>query len=245
MVGAALVYAGGITVLVGVVLLFRSARRGLLVLAAGLILGTAGFLLPAPEHRVPVPETLLDRFTPEWQFDEVHTTHVDAPPERVYRAIKDVTAREILLFRTLTWIRRFGQAGPESILNAPEAMPLLEVATRTGFLKLAEEPGREIVVGTVLVAPAGVARPRTPDAFRTLTGPGYALATMNFRVTGDGSSGSILTTETRVYATDAAARRRFSKYWRVIYPGSALIRQMWLRAIERRAERAYQPAPDG
>jgi len=36
--------------------------------------------------------------------------------------------------------------------------------------------------------------------------------------------------------TDAATTRRFAAYWRVIYPGSALIRRMWLRAIKRRAE---------
>ena len=35
--------------------------------------------------------------------------------------------------------------------------------------------------------------------------------------------------------TVRAARRRFAAYWRVIYPGSAIIRRMWLRAIERRA----------
>ncbi len=37
-------------------------------------------------------------------------------------------------------------------------------------------------------------------------------------------------------ATDAQARRRFACYWRVIYPGSALIRRMWLRAVKKRAE---------
>ncbi|MBV8202739.1 MAG: hypothetical protein JOZ15_19150, partial [Acidobacteria bacterium] len=46
----------------------------------------------------------------------------------------------------------------------------------------------------------------------------------------------VVTTETRVNATDAATRRRFAAYWRVIYPGSSLIRSMWLRAIRRRAE---------
>jgi hypothetical protein len=35
---------------------------------------------------------------------------------------------------------------------------------------------------------------------------------------------------------DTAARQRFAAYWRVIYPGSALIRRMWLRAIARRTE---------
>ena len=59
---------------------------------------------------------------------------------------------------------------------------------------------------------------------------------MNFRIEPDGKGGSRLSTETRVFATDAASRRRFAAYWRVIYPGSALIRRMWLRAVRLRAE---------
>jgi hypothetical protein len=38
-----------------------------------------------------------------------------------------------------------------------------------------------------------------------------------------------------VFASSPSARRRFAAYWRVIYPGSAIIRRMWLRAIEHRA----------
>ena len=34
-------------------------------------------------------------------------------------------------------------------------------------------------------------------------------------------------------------------YWRVIYPGSALIRRMWLRAIERRAMTADRAVDAG
>ncbi len=37
--------------------------------------------------------------------------------------------------------------------------------------------------------------------------------------------------------TAGLAAPRFAIYWRVIYPGSALIRRMWLDAIRRRAER--------
>jgi hypothetical protein len=47
-----------------------------------------------------------------------------------------------------------------------------------------------------------------------------------------------LTTETRVYAAGAKAVRGFAAYWRMIYPGSSLIRRMWLRAIKLRAEAA-------
>ena len=182
--------------------------------------------------------TALDRLIPAYQFDEVHAVRIDAPPNRVYRAIKEVTAGEIRFFSMLTWIRRFGRPGPESILNAPERLPLLEVATRTAFLLLAEEPDRELVVGTVVATSPGSDdwRPSTPDAFVALTEPGFAKAAMNFRVEADGRGGSIVSTETRVFATDASTRRRFAIYWRVIYPGSALIRREWLRAVRRRAE---------
>jgi hypothetical protein len=45
-----------------------------------------------------------------------------------------------------------------------------------------------------------------------------------------------VTTETRILGTDAAGRRNFGLYWRVIHPGSAFIRRMWLAAIKKRAE---------
>jgi hypothetical protein len=140
----------------------------------------------------------------------------------------------------LTWIRRFGSPGTESILNAPPNEPILSVALRTSFMKLAEERDREIVLGTLVAAPPGW-RPNkekkpTPEDFKALHAPGFALAAMNFRVEDAGKGETLLTTETRVYATDASVRRKFAAYWRTIYPGSALIRVMWLRAIRHRAE---------
>jgi hypothetical protein len=245
MFGVILVYAGLISVFLGAVatlwplriLGLSSRRRGVSLLALGVLLVVVGWALPAPESRVASPSSRLDEFMPVWQFSELHTTRVKAPPERVFRAIHEVTANEILFFQALTWIRRFGRPGPESILNAPERRPILEVATRTSFLQLAEEPDREIVVGTLVVAPRGtiIGKP-TPEGFKALELPGFAKAAMNFRVEADGAGGSILSTETRVYATDGASKRRFAAYWRVIYPGSALIRRMWLRAIVHRAE---------
>jgi hypothetical protein len=216
----------------------RSRRGAAAVLAAGVLLGVVGMILPAHETRIAPLRSRLDEFAPAYQFHESHATHVEATPAQTFRAIRAITADEILLFRALTSIRRFGRAGPESILNAPEKQPLLDVATRTSFLLLAEDADREVVVGTLVVAPAGF-RPRgrpMPDAFKRLSDPGFAKATMNFRVEPDGAGGSHVTTETRVFATDAASRYRFAAYWRVIYPGSALIRRMWLRAIRQRAE---------
>ena len=59
---------------------------------------------------------------------------------------------------------------------------------------------------------------------------------MNFLVEDAGPGVCLVTTETRVYATDPSAAGTFARYWRLIYPGRALIRRMWLRAIKQRAE---------
>ena len=116
---------------------------------------------------------------------------------------------------------------------------IIDIATDSTFVRLAQDDPRELVVGTVVVAPPGTRGTPTSEVFQKTLPPGFALATMNFLVTPDGS-GSVVSTETRVFANSPPARRRFAAYWRVIYPGSALIRRMWLRAIARRATR-----PDG
>jgi hypothetical protein len=239
--GLALAFLGFVSLLWPLRFLkIRSRARGALILLVGVLVAIIGMALPARETRIAEPRTRLDEFVPVYQFAEFHATRVAASCEETYRAIKKVTANEIFLFRTLTAIRRFGRPGPEGILNAPERLPLLDVATRTGFLWLADEPGEEVVVGTAVVRPRGW-RPKhrpTPEGFKNLHEPGFALAAMNFRLEDAGPDACRVTTETRVYATDAGARRRFAAYWRVIYPGSAMIRRMWLRAIRLRAETA-------
>jgi hypothetical protein len=218
----------------------HTRNRALLVFAFGLVIVVIGCLLPAKETRADPARMRLDEFAPLFQFNEIHSIRILASKEQVYRAIKSVTADEILFFRTLIWIRRFGRPGRESILNPSQDTPLLDVATKTSFLLLADDPNREIVVGTLVVAPPGW-RPNnrpSPEDFKAIHQPGFVAATMNFRIEEAGGGVCTVITETRVYATDASARRRFAAYWRVIYPGSALIRRMWLRAIKKRAAKA-------
>jgi len=242
MAGSSFAYAGFVLFAAGLALVIRPApaigvetrSRALLVAAAGVALGLIGLGAPSFTSRAPVRSSRLDELTPEWQFHEVHGRHIAAPPARVFAALKEVRADEIAFFHALTWIRRFGRPSPPGILNAGRA-PIVEAALNGGFTLLADEAPRELVVGTVVVAPPGARQVRTLDFFRSPP-PGFAVGTMNFRVTPDGAGGSWLSTETRVVATSPRARRVFAAYWRVIYPGSALIRRMWLRAIARRAE---------
>jgi len=183
--------------------------------------------------------TALDRFLPACHFREFHSTWVPAARDAVYRALKEVTADEIFLFRTLVAIRRLGRRATPGILDPPRGEALLAVAARTGFLVLEDRPSEEIVLGTLVVSPDGPApiAPASPLEFEAVAlRSGVALAAMNFRVT-DAAGGTRLTTETRVFAPDRSVRRRFALYWAVIRPGSGMIRRMWLRAVKRRALR--------
>ncbi len=220
------------------VLGIRSRRIAVIVSVLGLW-GASHALYATPlANYVTEPASRLDEFAPIYQFSEQASIPVRAPAARVYDAIFQVTAAEVPLYRTLAWIRRGGASGPESVLNPSDSESLVRVATRTSFMSLAEVPGREFVMGVVVMAPQGVklAAGPTPDAFKALTQPGFAKAVMNFTIEPRGQGSCLLKTETRVHATDPASRDVFARYWRVIAPGSLLIRHMWLRAIKLRAE---------
>lgn len=212
-------------------------RRAVRMAIIGVALAGVALLAGGGLHRVANPGSELDRFMPAFQFSERHAIEIHASAERTYRAMLDVTPDEIAFYRALTWVRRVGQSVPENIMNPPAGKPLLETAVRTSFRKLFEIPNREFVFGGFVAAPPGArARKWTGEAYAALEEPGFAKVGMNFRVESRSPDVSILSTETRVYATDAATRRTFKVYWRTIYPGSALIRLTWLRAIKRRAE---------
>jgi hypothetical protein len=216
--GGVLLYLSLLGVAAGVVSLAKPLRflgictrkRGLAVLGAGFLAFVAGVFLPASETRVTIPRTRLDEFAPVFQFSEFHSIAVRASRERVDWAIRTVQPEEIRLFRTLTAIRGLGAS------FAPEGRPILASFTAGRSQLLADDPGREIVFGS-----SGVVR-----------------IAMNFRIQQADAAHCLLTTETRVYAAAGHARRGFATYWRMIYPGSALIRRMWLRAIKLRAEGA-------
>lgn len=238
-IGIVILSAGALSIIYPLrFLLVRTRAQAGLVFLAGLILSVVALAIPAREMRVTKAGSRIDDFMPVWQFDERHSISVNAPPEQVFEAIRAVTANEILLFRTMTWIRRLGRPGAESILNAPEDQPIIDVATRTTFVVLANDAPRDLVIATVIFAPRRTRSSRglSPDLFRRELPPGVALATMNFLVESNGAGGSLVSTETRVFASSPSSVRRFRIYWRFIRPGSDIIRRMWLRAIKIRAE---------
>lgn len=186
---------------------------------------------------------LIDRFLPEYHFNEVHTISVSASPDRVYRAIMEITPGELPFFRILFTIRllpaRFVRRGR---LVFSGSGPLFEQALSSGFVLLGESPNQELVLGAVGQFWKPVAKPlpiASQQEFLDFDRPDYAKAVLNISV-GEtpGSAGVVLRTETRVSVPNSAARRAFAVYWFLIRLGGGLIRTVMLRAIKKRAEKS-------
>lgn len=182
---------------------------------------------------------LLDDFMAQYNFRERHRIEIAASPEVVYRAIKEVTAAEIAGFGLLMGIRTLPARLLSRSKSQRSSQPIMAAMLKNGFVQLAEAEGQEMVVGTIgqFWKLSGGSTPKvTANEFVAFAEPDFAKATMNFRLRALPGR-TLVSTETRIQITDKGSRRKFGLYWKVIAPGSALIRLMWLRAIKRRAER--------
>jgi hypothetical protein len=178
---------------------------------------------------------VLDEFLPGYDVNEVHSVTTSAAPAAVMQAIREVTPREVPVLVALMALRSIPALLSRRRLSVRG--PLLDGFRRGGFVPLREAPD-EVVFGAVgrFWQPSGEVRRLDPAEFREFAEPGWAKGAFNFEVERVGQR-TVVRTETRVATTDERARRSFGRYWRVIHPGSALIRVAWLRAIRRRAER--------
>jgi hypothetical protein len=190
----------------------------------------------------------LDEFLPDFQWNEEHATQVAAPPDRVLTVFRELTAREVPLLVALMAIRLV----PEAIVKRSTGRlkrrldaPLLDQFTGSGFVELAERPDEVIygVVGRFWTIDGGL-EPVSAEDFIRFDAPGFAKGVINFEVRVSGAR-TLLSTETRIQATDDSAARSFGRYWRVVGPPSAAIRRAWLRAIKNRAERGSKPKNPG
>src|SRR4030042_6437220 len=94
---------------------------------------------------------VLEKFLPEYEFNEIHTVTVDSPPERVFTAIKELTPAELspLIFWMRDILNLPAKLMGKPNLIAPQPGPFLDQLYKGGFIPLAEDPGHEIVFGMV------------------------------------------------------------------------------------------------
>jgi hypothetical protein len=180
----------------------------------------------------------LDDVIPDPQYRMRHSRDVAAPPIVVWDALLRVTMSALPLARALEGLRLL-----PARLAGRNRQPL---AGRT-FLDVTPIPvlffERPHVVISAGLSQAwrllgGSAPPHLDAAaLRAWSQPGWIKVAMEFRLDPI-PVGTLLSTETRMLATDPRARRAFAAYWFLIRSSSGAIRREVMRVV---ADRAGSP----
>ncbi len=237
-----LLYAGLLLALLGLVCIVRPLRRlgfpnrkrAALAFFAGLLVAACGFFWPySREESTGI--TLLDEWLRESDFREAHSLESSADPARIFEAFRQVTFGELKVYSLLMGVRA-RVLGRKPTLTTPNT-PVLETMASSGFVHLGDRPGREVVMGLIMNVDSLEGRRATAGQFRDFCAPGWVKVAFNLRADPAPSGRTIMSTQTRILGCGHAESVSFGRYWRFVYPGSALIRWMWLRAIDARASR--------
>lgn len=193
-----------------------------------------------------LPRVLIDIYAPTSDASERHQIEINADPESVYEKLWSADLAGSPIIKTLMGLRTL-----PGLLLHPGSLNLqsgswrrtitMQALIESGFGKLAENPGHEIVLGIAgrFWRPAGNVSPFDKNIFSGPVSPGLARAVWNFQVRPSGPGRTILSTETRVKCGDAGSRVKFRIYWLVVRPFSGLIRRLMLNSIKRECEMCH------
>ncbi|HEX6451576.1 MAG TPA: hypothetical protein VF060_19190 [Trebonia sp.] len=185
---------------------------------------------------MPAHVMTLDEVIPHPQYRMIQCHTVSAPPAAVWDELCRVTMSALPLGRALAGARLL----PARLVGRRHR-PL---AGRTFFdvtpipVLFSERP--QVVISAGLSQAWRLLGGLTPPsldaaALRAWSDPGWIKIAMEFRLEPT-PAGTLLSTETRILATDPRSQRSFAVYWFLIRASSAAIRHEVLRIVARRAE---------
>jgi hypothetical protein len=241
-------YAGLILIVTGLICLIhplrtifvRSRKAAACLIAVGFFGAGLALFWPASTTTVSERTSLLDGAMPQYEFVEHHQIRVHAPVERAYAALQAVTPDELAAYPILMKVRNAVMGRSWSRPQGPSpAIIAIFSDPRSGYM-LIQRSDREMVFGGIGLVRSTGEKPvlASPAVFASFDQRGCAKVAFNLKVDDAGNGSTTVSTETRLHALDPESRRATAVYWRLIYPGSGMLRTMWLQAARNRAEKA-------
>jgi hypothetical protein len=191
----------------------------------------------------PAAGRLIDRFIPHPDHGGRHETIVRAPAGLVFDVAWNLNLRAHPAVRAIFRLRELLLRATPPAGERPTG--LVAETSSLGWGMLAHRPGRELVMGAVTRPWEAnvVFRALPADQFAAFSEPDMVKIVWTLEVEPLGPDLTRFRTETRVLATDAGARRKFDRYWRLAGPGIVLIRILTLPGLRREAEQRYARDP--
>ena len=236
-IGVILAITGMVSVIKPLKFIWIYTRKmGGLILIAGIIIAMSAINWPVGIIQTKGRQK-IDSIMPTYSFNEYHEVLIKSSPDKVKTALKRMHVRDIPAVNFLMMLRGIPADKEEkdklSALNQNEST--FQTQDFNYFVMDSIELLTVMLVKTT--AKNDPPRMRTIEQFMSFQKTGYIKVALNFRIIPLENGSTLVTTETRNQGLTPEDRRTFGRYWRVIYPGSAIIRRLWLEALAKKSKR--------
>lgn len=243
-IGVILFMVGVISLIHPLDFLFISNRTiAIGVVLCGILISVSSLFWPVKLEQSPTKDQQLDGLMPVYTFNELHDVRIKASPDEVKEVFRVTGVNDIPIVHLLMKIRGIADEDVDLSDRASNNLVGSDTVSTPDFNFFVVSPDEWITVMILksVIITNNSNQPAPPEIstleqFRTFNEPGYVKVAVNFRFISTNSNETIVTTETRNNGITSKDNRAFGCYWRVVYPGSAIIRRVWLDTIKKKAE---------
>jgi hypothetical protein len=243
-IGVILAVTGLISLIQPLTFLFIMNRIiALSVVLGGVLMAAISLLYPVKTKHSPTTNQTIDDLMPGYAFNEIHDVCIKASPGKIKQVLQVTGVKDIPVAHLLMKIRGIADEDVDLTDKASNNLVSSDTVSTPDFNFFVVAPDEWITVmilNSVIItnnenqtAPPEIS---TLEQFTSFKHPGYVKVVVNFRFISTNNDETILTTETRVQGIERRDSQVFGRYWRIIYPGSAIIRRVWLDTIKKKAQ---------
>ncbi|MDD4603848.1 MAG: hypothetical protein PHF97_08585 [Bacteroidales bacterium] len=243
-IGVIFIITGAISLFHPLAFLFISNRIiAILVVIGGILISAVSLLYPVKIRLSQTNNQKIDSLLPDFTFNEFHEVRINASPEKLKQVLQVTGVKDIPIARLLMKIRGIADEDVDLSDRASNNIVGLDTISTPDFNFFVVAPDEWITVMILksVIITNNVNKPAPPvistlEQFKSFNEPGYMKVAVNFRFIRINNNETILTTETRNNGITREDNRTFGYYWKIIYPGSAIIRRVWLDTIKKKAQ---------
>jgi hypothetical protein len=169
-------------------------------------------------------QPLIDKYLPEYTFNEIHEILINSPIEKVYQVTKNFDLSKSKLIVFLFKIRGL----PTKRLN------LQDLILDFGFSNIEEQFLTENLIG--FWAKKKIEPITNQKDFINNTISAKIKVVWNFRFSSQNSTQTKVSTETRILCVHPVTKVLFTLYWLIVRPFSGIIRIKMLKIIKKDSE---------
>ena len=243
-IGVIFIITGVISLFYPLTFLFILNRFiAILVVIGGIITSAVSLLYTVKVRHSQTNSQKIDSLLPDFTFNEFHEVSINASSEKVKQILQVTGVKDIPAAKLLMKIRGIADEDVDLSDRASNNLIGSNTISTPDFIFFVVAPDEWITVmilkSVIITNNANQPAPpaiSTLEQFTSFNEPGYVKVAVNFRFISINENETILTTETRNNGITHKDNRIFGYYWRIIYPGSAIIRRVWLDTIKKKAQ---------